>query len=132
MSRPRVLLAEDHPAVADHLRGLLEEDCDVVAVVADGYAMLGAAETLKPDVIVADISMPGMDGMVAAERIIKADLCKQIVFVTVHNEPALLEQAMKIGARGYVLKGSAGEELVAAVQAVLRGETFVSVFMRRK
>jgi DNA-binding NarL/FixJ family response regulator len=122
MRRPRILLAEDHPAVAADLRGLLEPEFEVIAVVDDGYAVIGAAQSLKPDIIVADISLPGMDGISAAEQVLKQDTKVRVIFVTVHNDPAVVERAMGIGASGYLLKVRAGEELVPAVRSVVTGE----------
>jgi DNA-binding NarL/FixJ family response regulator len=126
MKRARVLLAEDHVAVAEHLRGLLETEFQVVAVVTDGFALLGAAQTLKPDVIVADITLPGLDGIAAATRIFQHDPHARIVFETVHNDPGLVQRCMEMGVLGYVLKMVAGDELVPAVHAALAGQKYVS------
>jgi DNA-binding NarL/FixJ family response regulator len=122
MKRVRVLLADDHPAVAEQLRGVLETDFEVVGTVGDGEALLTAAATLRPDVIVADIAMPVLDGLAAARQILRRDPDARIVFVTVHDDPALVRQAFALGALGYVLKVRAGEELLPAVRAALRGE----------
>ena len=126
MSRPRVLLAEDHPTVAKQLRRLLESEFEVIVTVEDGYALLGAAQALRPDAIVADVAMPRMSGIEAASRLIGADPATRVVFVTVHGEAALVWRGLEIGALGYVLKLSAGDELVPAVRAAMRGERFVS------
>jgi DNA-binding NarL/FixJ family response regulator len=123
--RTRVILAEDHEAVAEELRVVLDSRFDVVASVTDGYGMIGAALVLKPDVIIADISMPGMDGVAAAEWILKKDPKSRIVFVTVHRERELVEQAVKIGAMGFVLKLMADEELIPAVEAAMQGKRHV-------
>lgn len=126
MRRPRVLLAEDHPAVAERLRAVLEQDCEVVGVVNNGQALLDAVKTLRPDVVVTDITMPEVDGITATERITQSMPEVRIVMVTVHNDPVLVQQAFKAGAKGYVLKITAGEDLPAAVKAVVAGELFVS------
>ena len=126
MRRPRVLLADDHAKTAEQLRALLEPDFDVVAVVQDGDALVSAAGRLSPDVIVADISMPNLDGIDAAILIRQSDPQARIVFVTVHSEPILVQRGLAAGALGYVLKDAAGDELVPAVHAALRGERFVS------
>lgn len=126
MRRSRILLAEDHPAVAADLRGLLEPEFEVLAVVDDGYALVGAAQSLKPDIIVTDISLPGIDGISAAEQVLKHDPKVRVIFVTVHNDPAVVERAMAIGASGYVLKMKAGEELLPAVRSVVTGERRVT------
>jgi DNA-binding NarL/FixJ family response regulator len=132
MPRARVLLAEDHPAVAQQLKGLLATEFDVIAVVPDGFALLDAAAGLKPDVIVCDIEMPGMDGIVAATEILKHDPATRVVFVTVHDEPALVERGLACGALGYVQKLTAGDDLLPAVQSALRGERHVSPELRTR
>ena len=126
LCRPRLVLADDHVETAEQLRKLLQSDFDVVALVEDGRRLSGAAARLSPDAIVADITMPLIDGIEAAALILGADPQARIVFVTVHSEPVLVERGLAAGALGYVLKGSAGEELVAAVHAALGGERFVS------
>jgi|SRR6185312_6557896 len=125
MNRPTIVLAEDHPNVAEQLRKLLSGAFDVAAVVGHGEALVKTALRLKPDVVVTDISMPGMDGIRAAQALAQQMPTLGIVFVTVHDDPALARKALAIG-RGYVLKTSAGEELVDAVFAVLDSRRFVS------
>jgi len=124
--RARVLLADDHAANAQLLRDLLELEFEVVGAVQNGYALVGAAETLSPDVIVSDIGMPGLDGIEAAKRILYRNPAARIVFVTVHDEPEMVKRSLAIGALGYVLKMVAGEELVPAVRAALNGARHVS------
>jgi DNA-binding NarL/FixJ family response regulator len=126
MTRVRVLLADDHAAVAEQLRGVLEPEFEVVATVGDGLSLITAVDTLSPDVIVTDLAMPGLDGIMAARAILRRNPHARIVFITVHSDPALVQQGLAEGALGYVLKLSAGEELVAAVHAALRGECYVS------
>src|SRR5262249_59954166 len=92
----------------------------------DGHALLEAAAKYRPDVIVADIAMPGLDGIAAARALLRADPGARIVFVTVHGEPELVQQALAVGVLGYVLKLAAGDELVPAVHAALRGERSLS------
>jgi DNA-binding NarL/FixJ family response regulator len=125
MNRPRIVLAEDHPNVAEQLRRLLAGAFDVVAVVGHGEALVKAAARMKPDVVVTDINMPGMDGLKAAQEILLHQPSTGIVFVTVHDDRALARKALAVGL-GYVLKNSAGEELVDAVNAVLDSRPFVS------
>jgi DNA-binding NarL/FixJ family response regulator len=126
MRRPRVLLADDHAETARQLRELLESQFDVVALVGDGRALVSSAARLSPDAIVADISMPGLDGIEASVLIRRSDPDARIVLVTVHSEPALVARGEAAGALGYVLKDAAGDELVLAVRAALGGERFVS------
>jgi len=126
MKRRRVLLAEDHAAVAEQLRGVLEPEFEVVALVGDGHALLDAVEAFRPDAIVTDIAMPGVDGITTTRAILRRNPDARIVFVTVHGEPALVQQGLAAGALGYVLKLVAGDELVPAVHAALRGERHLS------
>ncbi|MET0214673.1 MAG: response regulator transcription factor [Vicinamibacterales bacterium] len=121
-----MLLADDHAANAQLLRGLLEMEFEVVGAVQNGYALVGAAESLSPDVIVSDISMPGLDGIEAAKRILYRNPAARIVFVTMHDEPEMVKRSLAIGALGYVLKMVAGEELVPAVRAALNGGRHIS------
>jgi DNA-binding NarL/FixJ family response regulator len=126
MRRPRVLLADDHAETAEQLRELLEPLFDVVALVEDGRALVSSAARLSPDAIVADISMPGLDGIEASVLIRRSDPDARIVLVTVHSESVLVARGLAAGALGYVLKDAAGDELVPAVRAALDGERFVS------
>jgi DNA-binding NarL/FixJ family response regulator len=125
-TRATVLLAEDHPRNTALLRSLLRADFDVIADVADGPSLIAEAERLMPDVIVTDIGIPGMDGIEAARRILARNHDARIVFVTVHNEPEMVRQGLAAGALGYVSKLVAGDELVPAVFAALRGERHVT------
>jgi DNA-binding NarL/FixJ family response regulator len=125
MNRPTIILAEDHPNVAEQLRKLLADSFDVVAVVGHGEALVKTALRVKPDIVVTDISMPGMDGMRAAQEILLHQPSLGVVFVTVHDDRALARKALTIGL-GYVLKASAGDELVDAVKAALDSRRFVS------
>jgi DNA-binding NarL/FixJ family response regulator len=126
MSRPRVLLAEDHAETAERLRKLLRVEFDVIAWVEDGRALVDATERLSPDVIVADIAMPGVDGIVATTLIRHHDPNARIVLVTVHSESMLVEAGLAAGALGYVLKDTAGDDLVPAVHAALAGRQYLS------
>src|SRR5262245_5917190 len=108
MNRARVLLADDHAAVAEQLRGVLEPEFEVVATVGDGRALVEAAEALRPDVIVADVAMPVLGGIAAARAIRRQRPDARIVLVTIHGEAELVQQGLAAGALGYVLKLSAG------------------------
>ena len=116
-----MLLADDHADTAEQLRRLLQPHFDVVALVEDGRALVSAAAQFSPDVIVADLSMPNLDGIDAATLIRRHDPNARIVLVTVHDEHILVERGLAAGALGYVLKDSAGDELVPAVHAALDG-----------
>lgn len=126
MSRVRVLLADDHRIVAEGLKSLLAAEFDLLDVVEDGRAMVAAAKALRPDVIVADITMPHLNGIEALQEIEKFDPDVRIVFLTMHRDVAYARRAIQAGAVGYVLKHSAPEELVLAVRAAAQGRTFIT------
>ena len=129
--RPRVLLADDHPAVVKDLCAVLEREFDVVATVDDGAALVATFDALAPDVVVTDIGMPGLDGIAAAGEILRKNPAARIVFVTVHDEVEMVKKGLAMGVLGYVLKLTAGEDLVPAIHAALRGERHVSPLARR-
>jgi DNA-binding NarL/FixJ family response regulator len=126
MSRPRVLLADDHRIVSDGLKSLLADDFDLVGVVEDGEELIPAAKTLSPDVIIADISMPKMSGIEAVGQLKRDNPSVKVVFLTMHQDPAYAQRAVAAGGDGYVVKQAAVGELVLAVRAALRGQTFIS------
>ncbi len=126
MKRLRVLLADDHRIVAEGLKALLEPEFELVGIVEDGFALLEAAAEKKPDVIVTDISMPGLNGIEALEELKKENPDVHIVCLTMHRDLAYARRALDAGALGYVLKHSAPEELVMAVRAAAIGHTFVT------
>ena len=124
--RPRILLAEDHPRTAQALRTLLEPEFDVAAVVGDGHALLREAEAIRPDVIITDISMPGLDGITATETFLARHPESRVVLVTVHDDQELIERGYAAGALAYVLKDTVSRDLVPAVRTALRGERYLS------
>lgn len=124
--RARIILADDHPEVVTELRAVLEQEFDVVATVGDGNALVAAAERLAPDVIVTDIAMPGLNGIAAAGEILRRNSAARIVFVTVHKDPEIVQKGLAAGALGYVLKLTAGDDLVPAIRAVLQGKCHLS------
>ena len=126
MRHARVLLADDHTIVAQGLASLLRDDFDLVGTVGDGQALLDAAQRLRPDVIVADMAMPVMDGLEALRRLKAARLDAKVIFLTMHADAQLATAALRAGASGYVLKHSAGEELITAIQEVLQGRTYLT------
>ncbi len=121
-----MLLADDHPETAGQLRTLLIKHFDVIRLVEGGRSLVNAAAELSPDVIVADIDMPGLTGIDAAGLIRRHNPEARIVFVTVHEDALMVERGLSVGALGYVLKETAGRELVPAVRAALAGERYVS------
>jgi DNA-binding NarL/FixJ family response regulator len=126
MSRPRVLLADDHRMVAEALKSLLEEEFELLAVVEDGRQLVETARRVRPDVIVADITMPHLNGIDALTQLRRDNPDVRVVFLTMHKDAAYARRALDAGARGYVLKHSAPAELVLAVRAALEGNTFIT------
>jgi DNA-binding NarL/FixJ family response regulator len=124
--RLRLLLADDHAIVARGLLLLLTDSFDVIGTVGDGPALVEAATAHRPDVIVADISMPGFDGITAVRRIRAAGIESRIVMLTMYADPDLAQEAIAAGANGFVIKHAAGEELIRAIRAVCAGETYVT------
>jgi DNA-binding NarL/FixJ family response regulator len=126
MTKPRVILADDHKVVLEGLKNILEAEFDLVCAVEDGRALLDAQRKLHPDVIVVDISMPLLNGIEAVRQIKKADPNVKVVFLTMHPDVTYAAEAFEAGASGYVLKHSAPSELVIAINDTLKGRTYVT------
>lgn len=124
--RARVLLADDHLLVAEALRSLLSPEFDLVGVVEDGRALVEAARTLGPDVIVADISMPHLNGIDALMQLRQGGGRVPVVFLTMHRDVTFARRALEAGASGFVLKHSASVELIAAIRAALQGKIYLT------
>jgi len=126
MSKPRILLADDHLIVLEGERAVLAERFDIVRAVSDGRSLVEAALLLKVDLIVLDVSMPLLSGIEAAFRI-KASLpATKLLFFTMHSEISYLQAAFEAGAAGYVLKSAGNKEILTAVEKVLEGQIYVS------
>jgi DNA-binding NarL/FixJ family response regulator len=126
VSRPRILLADDHRMVAEGLKSLLSADFELVGVVEDGRSLIDAAKKLHPDVIVADITMPHLNGLDALAPLKKDNPRVKVVFLTMHQEVAYARRALEAGAAGFVLKHSAPAELLTAIRAALDGKTYLT------
>ncbi len=126
MKRARVLLADDHRMMAEGLKRLLDPEFELVGLVEDGRALVEAAARLKPDVIVADITMPRLNGLDAIPLLKKDNPDARVVVITMHRETAYARRALAAGASGFVLKSSAPAELIEAIHAALAGRTFVT------
>ena len=131
MPRTRVLLADDHAVVAQGLESLLKDAFELVGVVHDGRALVDAAETLKPDVIVTDITMPLLNGIDAIRQIRAHHPETRIVVLTMHGDPELAVSAFRAGASGYVLKVSPGEEFITAIEQVAQGRAYVTPLLAK-
>jgi DNA-binding NarL/FixJ family response regulator len=126
MSRPRVLLADDHRIMAEGLRALLEPEFELVGIVGDGRELVAAARKLRPDVVVADVTMPALNGIEAAAQLRQAGVAARVVFLTMHRDVAYARRALEAGASGFVLKHSAPAELVTAIREALDGKTYLT------
>jgi DNA-binding NarL/FixJ family response regulator len=122
----RLIIADDHTLIAEAFQKLLEPACDVVATVTDGRALLVAARDLRPEVIVLDVAMPLLNGLDAARYIRKMDPSIKLVFVTVSEDPDIAAEAFRAGGSAYLLKRSAGAELLTAIHEVLKGRSYVT------
>jgi DNA-binding NarL/FixJ family response regulator len=131
MPKIRVLLADDHLVVAEGLRALLSDAFDLVGAVHDGRALLAAAETLRPDVIVTDVSMPLLNGLDAIRQIKASQPAVKIVVLTMHRETHLAVEAFRAGATGFMLKVSPAEELIAAILEVACGRAYVTSLLSK-
>lgn len=126
MSRPRVILADDHTLLLEAFQKLLEDDCEIVATVSDGRALLAATATLRPDVVVVDIAMPLLNGIDAARQIKQTLPETRVIFLTMNEDPDLAAEAFRAGASGYLLKRSAASELQAAIREVVKHRSYVT------
>lgn len=126
MKRARVLLADDHTIVAEGLSSLLEDEFDLVGCVGDGRALVERARELLPDVIVTDISMPLLNGLDAVRLMVREGLPSKFVILTMHADVHLATEALRSGATGYLLKQSAGDELITGIKEVLEGRAYIT------
>jgi DNA-binding NarL/FixJ family response regulator len=119
-------MADDHRLVAEGLKSLLEDEFQLVEIVEDGAQMVEAAMRLSPDVILADITMPRLNGLEALEQLRSAKCTAKVIFLTMHKDATYAARALHAGAAGFVLKHSASAELVTAIRQALSGKTYVT------
>ncbi len=132
MGKIRVVLADDHQAVAAQIRRAMTEECEVIAVAEDGRQAVAAVFSLDPDILLLDISMPVMDGLQAARQLQKANSRARIVFLTIHEDHDFVAAALSAGAFGYVTKARLSTDLVPAILEAMQGHTFVSRFTTKE
>jgi DNA-binding NarL/FixJ family response regulator len=130
MKRPTVLLADDHVVLLQGVRELIGSEYDVVGTVTDGRALVAAAEKLRPDVVVADIAMPELNGIDAVERLRQSCPATKVVFLTMYKDTGLVKHAFQAGALGYVLKHAAVQELKLAIGSALQRRQYLSPAIR--
>lgn len=126
IGRPRVLVADDHPGMLDTLVRMLSSDFDVVAAVPDGVSAVAEAERLRPDLLVLDIAMPGLNGIAAATRLKESGSTAKVVLVTNMRDREFVQESLALGEVGFVVKDRLVADLIPAIHSVLAGEAFVS------
>jgi DNA-binding NarL/FixJ family response regulator len=126
MSRPRVLLADDHTLLLDAFQKLLADECDVVGTVTNGRALLATAAEVRPDIVVVDVAMPLLNGIDAARQLKRILPATRIIFLTMNEDPDVAAEAFRAGASAYVLKRSAGSELITAIREVVKRRSYVT------
>ena len=126
MNKKRILLADDHPHFSELVEALLGPAFEVVGKVRDGQALFEAGISLKPDLILTDISMPVLNGIEAVEELHRSGCNSKIIFVTVHSDPDFVRSCLAVGAAGYVVKPRVAVDLQLAIREVLAGHLFVS------
>ncbi|HEX3143930.1 MAG TPA: response regulator transcription factor [Pyrinomonadaceae bacterium] len=129
MQRTRVILADDHKMILDALKNLIEPEFEVVGTFGDGHALVEGAPDLKPQVIVLDVGMPTMNGISAGQRLKQLMPNIKLIYLTMNQDPDLAAEAFRLGAKGYLLKSSAGSELLDALRAVIRGGSYMTPLM---
>jgi len=126
MRSERVVLADDHTLVLEAFCNLLSPEVDVVGTAADGRELIKIVRKLEPDIVVTDISMPNLNGVDACIKLLKLAPDTKIIFLTVHNDPDVVAEVIRAGAKGYLLKSSASSELLQAIKAVAAGKTYIT------
>ena len=131
MSKSKVLIADDHLIVAQGLAALLRDEFELSGVARDGHELVELAKTLKPDVIVADISMPALNGIDALRQLRKEGVAAKVILLTQHKDPHIAAEAFRAGALGFLIKQSAGDELVTAIHEAQQVRTKLTTLIAK-
>jgi DNA-binding NarL/FixJ family response regulator len=131
MTRPRILMADDHAMLLEAFKALLEPEFDVVGTVTDGRQLLEEFARLHPDVVVLDIAMPLLNGLDAGRQLRAQRPSAKLIYMTMSQDPDLAGEALRLGASGYVLKSSAFHELKQAIHEALRGRSYITPLITR-
>jgi len=131
MTRPRILLADDHLMLLEAFKALLEPAFDVVGIVPDGRMLLEVFSRLNPDVVLLDVGMPLLNGLDAGRQLKAQRRSVKLIYLTMNPDPDLASEALRLGASGYLLKSSAVQELTQAIDEVLRGRTYITPLITR-
>jgi len=126
MSKPTVILADDHAIVLEGLKGLLQDEFEIVGIANNGRELLSQVERMPPDIIVVDITMPQLNGIEAIRHLARMGAKTKIIVLTMHRDATYAKEAFDAGASGFVLKHSASSELITSMHEALRCNTFVS------
>jgi DNA-binding NarL/FixJ family response regulator len=132
MTRPRILMADDHAMLLDAFRTLLQSEFDVVGAVTDGRRLLEEFSRLHPDVVLLDIGMPLLNGLDAGRQLKAQNKSVKLIYMTMNPDPDLAGEALRLGASGYVLKSSAFQELKQAIHEVLQGRSYITPLITRE
>jgi DNA-binding NarL/FixJ family response regulator len=131
MTKPRILLADDHALIREGIRNLLEPEYEIVGEATDGRELVRAATELRPDAIVADISMPNLNGLEAMRQLQKENVKAKTIFLTMNAGVDFAVQAIRLGASGYLLKVDTSDELLRAIKEALRGGLYIAPSIAR-
>ncbi|AMV27786.1 Oxygen regulatory protein NreC [Gemmata sp. SH-PL17] len=131
MNRPRVLFADDHRLIREAFARLVETECDVVGAVADGLALLTEVPVLQPDIVIADIAMPLLNGLDAARQLRKDAPDVKVIILTMNEDADLAAEAFRVGVSGFLLKNSAASELLQAIREVALGRSYITPMATR-
>ncbi len=131
MTRPRILMADDHLMLLEAFKALLEPDFEVVGTVTDGRTLLEEFSRLHPDVVLLDVAMPLLNGLDAGRQLKAQQQSVKLIYLTMNPDPDLAGEALRLGASGYVLKSSAAQELKQAIEEALRGRSYITPLITR-
>ena len=131
MTKPRILMADDHLMLLEAFKALLEPDFDVVGTVTDGRALVEEFSRLHPDVVLLDVAMPLLNGLDAGRQLKAQRRSVKLIYLTMNPDPDLAGEALRLGASGYVLKSSAAQELKQAILEALRGRSYITPLITR-
>ena len=131
MTRPRILMADDHLMLLEAFKALLEPDFEVVGTVTDGRTLVDTFAQLTPDVVLLDVAMPLLNGLDAGRQLKAQRSSVKLIYLTMNPDPDLASEALRLGASGYVLKNSAAQELTQAIHEALRGRTYITPLITR-
>jgi DNA-binding NarL/FixJ family response regulator len=132
VKKPTILLVDDHVIFAEGLRRILESEFQIVGIARDGHTMISEFLKLRPDIVIADICMPRLNGIQAARLLRQREPRARIIFLTMHADPVYAGEALNVGACGYVAKQSAAREVVTAIRHALQGKVYVTPQIPRK